>query len=131
MPAPQKSPVGSPRPLPILHTPPRSPFEEGITEDLPLPDLPADVQSAETAVSSTTGGQPEEVSQEGPEPVPPVPQVSAETISTSGTSPPSARPRFPTAAMKCPRKEFQGKAQRAIKQRSPTKDLSGSQCFRR
>ena len=34
--------AGSPRPLPILHTPPRSPFEDGMTEDLPLPDLPGE-----------------------------------------------------------------------------------------
>ena len=113
VPAPQEPLVGSPRPLPLLHTPPRSPFEEGMTEDLPLPDLPVEAgQSVETAVSSTTGGLPEEASQEMPVPDPPVPQVSAETISTSGTPPPSARPRFPTAATKCPRKEFRGKAQR-------------------
>ena len=36
---PEDAQVGSPRPLPILCTPPRSPFEEGMTEDLPLPDL--------------------------------------------------------------------------------------------
>ena len=121
VPEPQESPVGSPRPLPILHTPPWSPFEEGMTEDLPLPDFPEENgQSAETAMSSTTGGQPEEASQEASVPVSPVPQISAETISTSGTPPPpSARPRFPTAAMKCPRKEFQGKVQRAARSKEP------------
>ena len=133
VPAPQEPSVGSPRPLPILHTPPRSPFEEGMTEDLPLPDLPADPLGAETAVSSTTGGQPEEVSQAEPEPESPVPLVSAETISTSGTPPPAARPKYPTAATKCPRKEFRGKAQR-IKTKEPRekpKKLTALQEIRR
>ena len=57
-----------------------------MTEDLPVPNPPVeDGQSVETAVSSTTGGQPEEVSQKMPVPEPQVPQVIAETISTSGT----------------------------------------------
>ena len=118
VPAPQEPVVGSPRPLPLLHTPPHSPFKEGMTEDLPLPDLPADPLGAETAISSTTGGQPEEVSQAESEPESPVSLVSAETISTSDTPPPAAKPKYPTAATKCPRKEFHGKAQR-IKPKEP------------
>ena len=117
---PQEPPVASPRPLPILHTPPRSSFEEGMTEDLLMPNPPVgDGQSMEEAVSSTTGGHPEEVSQEMSTPEPQVPQVLAETISTSGTPPPSTRPRFPAAATKCPRKEFRGKAQRVVKSKEP------------
>ena len=73
----------------------------------------------EEAVSSTTGGQPEEVSQEVPTPEPQVPHVIAETISTSGTPPPYTRPEFPAAATKCPRKEFRGKAQRVVKSKEP------------
>ena len=38
IPAPPEPLVASPRPLPLLHTPPQSPFEEGMTEDLPMPD---------------------------------------------------------------------------------------------
>ena len=63
-----------------------------MTEDLPLPDPPVeDGQSTEEAVSSTTGGQPEEVSQakKAHTRVTQAPQVTAETISTSGTPPPS------------------------------------------
>ena len=120
IPAPPETPVASPRLLPLLHTPPRSPFEEGMTEDLPMPDPSVgDGQSMEEAVSSTTGGQSEEVSQEVPTPEPQVPQVIAETISTSGTPPPSTRPKFPAAATKCPRKEFRGKAQQATKSKEP------------
>ena len=112
--------MASPRPLPLLHTPPRSPFEEGMTEDLPVPGYVAgEEQNTEETVSSTTGGQSEEASQEVPTPEQQVPQVTAETISTSGTPPPSARPKFPAAATKCPRKEFQGKAQRVIKAKEP------------
>ena len=112
--------IASPRPLPLLHTPPRSPFEEGMTEDLPVSDYAAgEEQNPEEAVSSTTGGQSEEASQEVYTSEQQVPQVTAETISTSGTPPPSARPKFPVAAMKCPRKEFQGKAQRVMKAKEP------------
>ena len=110
--------MGSPRPLPILHTPPRSPFEEGMTEDLPLPDIPSeDPQNIEATVSSTTDAVPAECGQEEriqdenavpaeDTPVVSTPQVSVETVLISGTPPPVARPRFPTAAKKCPQKEF-------------------------
>ena len=51
VPVSENQPMGSPRPLPILHTPPRSSFEEGMTEDLPLPDIPND--EIEATISST------------------------------------------------------------------------------
>ena len=71
VPAPPEPLVASPRPLPLLHTPPQSPFEEGMTEDLPMPNPSVeDGQSTEEAVSSTTGSQSEEVSQEVPTPEP-------------------------------------------------------------
>ena len=114
--------IASPRSLPLLHTPPRSPFEEGMTEDLPIPGgAVGEEQHPEEAVSSTTGGQSKEASQGEPIPEQQVPTVVAETISTSGTPPPSARPKFPAAATKCPRKEFQGKAQRVMKAKEPRK----------
>ena len=120
VPAQPELPLVSPGPLPLLHTPPRSPFEEGMTEDLPVTEYPvSEEQNTEEAVSSTTGGQSEEASQEVLPPEPQVPNVIAETISTSGTPPPSTRPKFPAAAMKCPRKEFRGKAQRAVKAKEP------------
>ena len=121
----EDQPMGSPRPLPLLHTPPRSPFKEGMTEDLPLPDLPTE-EPANIEVSFTTENiveniEHKECSQE--EPISPVestlvasgPQVTAETVSTSGTPPPAAIPKFPTAAKKCPRKEFRGKSTKARK----------------
>ena len=124
--------MGSPRPLPILHIPPRSPFEEGMTEDLPLPDIPSeDPQNIEATVSSTTDAVPEECSQEEhiqdeyavpAEDIPVVstPQVSVETVLISGTPPPVARPRFHTAAKKCPRKEFRDRSTRTVKTKEPS-----------
>ena len=38
------------------------------------------------------------------------PQFIAETVSVSGTPPPTARPRFPMAAKKCTCKEFRGQS---------------------
>ena len=64
----EKQSERSSRPLPILHTPPRSPFEEGMIEDLPVQNPPVEVPvSAE--VSSTmenvdVSSQPKERSQE-------------------------------------------------------------------
>ena len=57
--------AGSPRPLPILRTPPRSPFEDGMTEDLPLPDLPSETPpDVEATVSPPTDLNQEEHSQQ-------------------------------------------------------------------
>ena len=56
--------AGSPRPLPILCTPPRSPFEDGMTEELPLPDLPGETPpGVEATVSPPTDLNQEEHSQ--------------------------------------------------------------------
>ena len=55
--------------LPVLHTPPRSPFDNGMVEDLPV-------------------------------------GVTSETVMEINTPPAPARPKFPTAARKCPRKEL-------------------------
>ena len=85
-----------------------------MTEDLPLPDIPSeDPQNIEATVSSTMDAVPEECSQEEciqdenavpaeDTPVVSTPQVSVETVLISGTPPPVAGPRFPTAAKKCP-----------------------------
>ena len=125
--------MGSPRPLPILHTPPRSPFEEGMMEDLPLPDIPIkDPQNIEATVSFTTDAVPEECGQEEhiqdenavpteDTPVVSTPQVSIETVLISGTPPPVARPRFPTAAKKCPQKEFRDRSTRTVKTKEPSR----------
>ena len=104
----------SPRPLPILNSPPRSPFEEGMIEDLPVPSSPNEVVAA-TAISSPSEEPPAE------EPCQTASEVRSETISTSGTPPPLSRPRAPTAAVKCPRKEFRGTAKRVVKQKEPRK----------
>ena len=133
VPVPEGPQMGSPRPLPILHTPPRSPFEEGMTEDLPLPDIPSeDPQNIEATVSSTTDAVTEECSQEEciqdknavpakDTPVVSTPQVSVETVLISGTPPPVAGPRFPTAAKKCPRKEFRDRSTRTVKTKEPSR----------
>ena len=125
--------MGSPRPLPILHTPPRSPFKEGMTEDLPLPDIPSeDPQNIEATVSSTTDAVPEECSQEEhiqdenavpakDTPVVSTPQVSVETVLIFCTPPRVAGPRFPTAAKKCPQKELRDRSTRTVKTKEPSR----------
>ena len=53
-------------------------------------------------------------------PVVSTPQVSVETVLISGTPPPVARPRFPTAAKKCPQKEFRDRSTRTVKTKEPS-----------
>ena len=48
------------------------------------------------------------------------PQVSIETVLISGTPPPVAGPGFPTAAKKCPRKEFRDRSTRTVKTKEPS-----------
>ena len=50
-----------------------------------------------------------------------MPQDRTETVSISGTPPSVARPRLPTAAKKCPRKEFRGTAAQVAKTKEPSK----------
>ena len=90
-------------PLPTLHTPPRSRFEEGMTEDLPVQGPPPQVTTpVEEAVTSTTMELPEEAS-----PVDETtPTMTSATVSEANTPLVHVRPRFPRAAKKCPRKEF-------------------------
>ena len=127
--------AGSPRPLPILRTPPRSPFEDGMTEDLPLPDLPGETPpGVEATVSPPTDLNQEERSQKErtrEEKEDSVHQDRTETVSISGTPPSVARLRLPTAAKKCPRKEFRGTAAQVARPRSPLRSQSTSQPSRR
>ena len=101
-------------PLPILHTPPRSPFEEGLIKDLPaMEPQPIMVGLTEEAVTFTIEGTPVEASQEEDM------EVTSETVLEVSTPPVAACTRFPTAAKKCPRKEFrdlQKSTQQAKKQ---------------
>ena len=75
----------------------------------------------EEAVTSTTEGTPAEAPQEeGME-------VTSETVSEVSTLPVTAHPTFPTAAKKCPRKEFrdlQKSTQQAKKPLQPPKTLT-------
>ena len=89
-------------PLSVLCTPPRSPFDDGIVEDLPVAEPQALViEPLEGAVSSTT----KEILEEA---CPPVEAeavgVTSETVMETNTPPAPARPKFPTAAQKCPGK---------------------------
>ena len=102
----------SPRPLPILHSPPRSPFEEGMIEDLPVPNSP---------IRSPSEEPPAEEPCQTPVAPASAKQVRSETISMSGTPPPLARPRVPTAAVKCPRKEFRVAIQQPKEHKEPRK----------
>ena len=112
-------------PVPIPRTPPRSPFEEGMLEDLlAMEPQPIIVAPIEEAVTSTT----EEASQEKGM------KVTSETVSEVSTPPTTAHPRFPTAAMKCPRKEFrdlQKSTQQAKKPLQPPKTLTALQEIRK
>ena len=85
-------------PSPTLRTPPRSPFKEGMTQDLLIEGPPP----MEEAVTSIMMELPEESS--------PVDDttltVTSQTVSEANTPPVAARPRFPTVTQKCPRKEY-------------------------
>ena len=113
----------------ILHTPPRSPFEEGMIKDLLAmePQLII-VAPTEEAVTLTTEGTPVEAPQEeGME-------VISETVSEVSTPPVAACPRFPTTAKKCPRKEFrdlQKSTQQAKKPLQLPKTLTALQEIRK
>ena len=79
-------------PLPMLRTPPRSPFEEGMVEDIPLPNPPAEkVDTPEEAVVSTTSDFTKESCQNNVD----TPLVTTETVSESGTPPVPASPEIP------------------------------------
>ena len=91
-------------PLPVLHTPPRSPFDDGMVEDLPAaePQVPM-AEPAEGTVSSTT----EEALKEAHQPIEAeTVGVTSETVMEINTPPAPTKPKFPTATRKCPRKEF-------------------------
>ena len=116
-------------PVPIFHTHPRSQLEEGMIEDIPAMELqPIVVAPIEEAVTSTTEGTPAEASpEEGME-------VTSETVSEVSTPPVTACPRFPTAAIKCPRKEFrdlQKSTSQARKPLQPLKTLTALQEIRK
>ena len=100
-------------PLPASHTPPRSPFEEGMMEDLseqalssmvimPVGDpLTPSVDRApkNTSASPTT--------------------VTSETVSEANTPPVAVRPRFPTTTQKCPHREYRHESPPPQHQRKP------------
>ena len=116
-------------PVPISYTPPRSPFQEGMIEDILATELqPIVVAPIEEAVTSTTEGTPVEASpEEGME-------VTSETVSEVSTPPVTDHPRFPTATMKCPRKEFrdlQKFTPQARKPLQPPKTLTALQEIRK
>ena len=86
--------IESPRLLPTSHTPPRSPFKNGMIEDLPLPNLPMDDTEITVSSSTSTVSQEprqEECSQEAEvTPVASEHQITAETVAVTGTPPPTA-----------------------------------------
>ena len=96
-----------------------------MTEDLPLPDLPSETPpGVEATVSPPTDLNQGEHSQKEctrEEKEDSVPQDTTETVSISDTPPSVARPRLPTAAKKCPRKEFRGTAAQVAKTKEPSK----------
>ena len=50
-------------------------------------------------------------------------RFSVETVLISGTPPLVAGPRFPTAAKKCPQKEFRDRSTRTVKTKEPSRKL--------
>ena len=87
-------------PFPAPHTPPWSPFEEGMTEDLPVQDLSSMVIApVGGTLTPSVDGAPRSTSTSSA-------TVTSETVSEANTPPVTGRPRFPTTAQKCPRKEY-------------------------
>ena len=91
-------------PLSVLHTPPRSPFDDGMVKDLPTAEHQTPVaELPEGTVSSTT----EEALEETRQPIEAeTVGITSKTVMEINTPPALARPKIPTAARKCPRKEF-------------------------
>ena len=104
-------------PLPASHTPPRSPFEEGMMENLLVQDLLA-------MVIMPVGGPLTPSVDRAPKKTSTLPAtVTSETVSNLGTHPVAARPRFPTAAQKCPCKEYRHASPPPQHQRKPLPSL--------
>ena len=87
-------------PLPAPHTPPWSPFEEGMMEELPVQDLsPMVITPAGGTLTPSVDGAPKGTSTSPA-------TVTSETVSEANTPPVTGKPRFSTAAQKCPHKEY-------------------------
>ena len=100
-------------PLPAPHTPPWSPFKEGMTEDLPMQDL-------SPMVIAPVGGTLTPSLDRAPRSTSTSPTtMTSKTVSEVNTPPATARPRFPTAAQKCPRKEYRCTSPPPQHQRKP------------
>ena len=87
-------------PPPASHTPPRSPFEEGMTEEQPVQDLsPMVIAPVGGTLTPSVDKTPRSTSTSPA-------TMTSETVSEANTPPVTGRPRFPTAPQKCPRKEY-------------------------
>ena len=87
-------------PLPGSHTPPRSPFEEGMTEDQPVQDLsPMVIAPVGGTLIPSVDRTPRSTSTSPT-------TVTSETVYEANTPLMTGRPRFPIAAQKCPHKEY-------------------------
>ena len=100
-------------PLPAPHTPPQSPFKEGMMEDLPVQDLsPMVIMPVGGTLTQSVDGAPRSTS-------PSLTTVTSETVSEANTLPVTGRPRFPPAAQKCPHKEYRHASPPPQHQRKP------------
>ena len=87
-------------PCPASHTPHQSSFEEGMMEDLP-------VHALSPMVIAPVGGPLTPSVDRAPKNTSTSPAtVTNETVSEANTPPVAGRPKFPTVAQKCPRKEY-------------------------
>ena len=87
-------------PLPASHTPSQSLFEEGMTEEQPVQDLsPMVIMPVGGTLTPSVARTPRSTSTSPA-------TVTSETVSEANTLPVTGRPRFPTAAQKCPCKEY-------------------------
>ena len=87
-------------PLPAPHTPPQSPFEEGMMEDQPVQDLSSMViMPVRGTLTPSVDGAPRSTSTSPT-------TMTSKTESEVNTPPVTGRPRLPTAAQKCPHKEY-------------------------
>ena len=87
-------------PLPAPHTPPRSPFKEGMMDDQPVQDLsPMVIAPVGGTLISSVDGVPRSTATSPA-------TVTSKTVSEANTPLVTGRPRLPTAAQKCPHKEY-------------------------
>ena len=104
-------------PPPASHTPPWSPFEEGMTEEQPVQDLsPMVITPVGGTLTPSVDRTPRSTSTSPT-------TMTSETVSEANTPLVTGRPRFPTAVQKCPCKEYRHASPPPQHRRKPLQPL--------